>query len=288
VRKAIGPIMVAMGVVLLDVGYSMPPGGDTGESQQSEIVVFRPAAPAIGPAVASEGGRTRWHTQTVPAQERRPTPVVVKLAARPALGPPSRATTMPGDRASLTRALIQELKRVGCYEGQLDTSWSPLTRRAMQAFNDRVNAALPVGEPNEILLSLVQNQQNRVCGVPCPTGQSLADDGRCLPNAVLAQAHKKAAPRVAMTQPNNPIAPESTSSTTSTIASWSVTATTMTPTRPDDPERMSLAGPNAAQHNATATALATPATRVPRRSIGPTHKKFGQSFLRDRARWGLN
>jgi hypothetical protein len=60
----------------------------------------------------------------------------------------------------------------------------------MKAFIDRVNATLPVEQPDVILLAMLKNHQGGACGVPCPTGQSLASDGRCLAT-VIAWAAKK-------------------------------------------------------------------------------------------------
>lgn len=102
----------------------------------------------------------------------------------------------PGDdeaRAQLTRDLQTELKRVGCYSGDVTGAWSPSTRRAMSTFMDRVNATLPIDEPDYILLTLVQGHTAQACGTACPSGQSTAEDGRCVPQAVLAaRAAKKA------------------------------------------------------------------------------------------------
>ena len=98
---------------------------------------------------------------------------------------------MPRDRASLARDLQLELRRVGCYGGELNGVWTPASRKAMKAFTDRVNATLPVEEPDDILLALVQAHQGEACGKPCPAGQGLSEDGRCLPGAILAQAAKK-------------------------------------------------------------------------------------------------
>ena len=47
---------------------------------------------------------------------------------------------MPTDRASLARDLQSELRRVGCYSGELNGIWTPATRKAMKAFTERVNA----------------------------------------------------------------------------------------------------------------------------------------------------
>jgi len=56
----------------------------------------------------------------------------------------------------------------------------------MKAFSDRVNAKLPIDKPDSILLALVQGQSEKVCGVPCPSGQSLSHTQQCTPNALMA------------------------------------------------------------------------------------------------------
>ena len=58
----------------------------------------------------------------------------------------------------------------------------------MRTFNGRVNAMLPVDEPDGILLALVQGHPRKVCGAPCPVGQGLSGDTQCVPNAILAMA----------------------------------------------------------------------------------------------------
>jgi hypothetical protein len=289
VRIVSGLILIGAGVALLVVGYSMPSSNNAVEPEQhAEIAVSGPASPALVPTLVSDGWQIRWRAEAVPATEARPTPVVVRLPARRSLPLVSKAAAMPSEHASLARALQQELRRVGCYEGQLDGSWTTLTRRAMQTFNDRVNATLPIGEPNEILLTLVQNQQGRVCGAPCPPGQSVADEGRCMPNAILALAHKKTSPPLAVAQANNPTV--TTESSSRIISSWAITATTMTPALPlpGDQERMSLAGPIAHTNPINPLALSAPTAGYVPRSAGPSQKKFGQGFFRELDRRGVN
>jgi peptidoglycan hydrolase-like protein with peptidoglycan-binding domain len=119
-------------------------------------------------------------------------PVVVTLPPRSGDAAPARTAVIPRDRDSLARELQKELRRVGCYEGELNGVWTPATRRAMKIFTDRVNATLPVDEPDAVLFAMVQSQQERVCGKPCPVDQGLSEDGRCLPNAILAKAARSA------------------------------------------------------------------------------------------------
>jgi hypothetical protein len=89
---------------------------------------------------------------------------------------------------SLARELQRELRRVGCYDGEINGVWTTSTRRAMKAFTDRVNASLPLEEPDHVLLALVRNHPDSACDKPCPAGQGLSEAGRCLPISLLARA----------------------------------------------------------------------------------------------------
>lgn len=120
-------------------------------------------------------------------------PAVVTLTQHPQ-SLPHAALEIPRDRDVLIRELQKELRRVGCYEGELNGVWTHTTRRAMKTFTDRVNASLPVDEPDAILFAMVQGQQDPVCGQPCPAGQGLSRDGLCLPDAILAKAARATTP----------------------------------------------------------------------------------------------
>lgn len=132
---------------------------------------------AIASAVSAE-----WH---VPSTE--PTAVVVTVPPRPSLtatprtfAPPSvaqspKAIPPPGDRAALTRELQRELKRVGCYDGEINGTWGPQSRKAMKAFTDHVNARLPIEQPDLILLTMVQGSRDRACDTPAAPRTAEAD-----------------------------------------------------------------------------------------------------------------
>ena len=92
---------------------------------------------------------------------------------------------------AIGRELQKELKRVGCYAGELNGVWTTSTRQAMVAFTDRVNAKLPTNKPDSILLALVRGYSSKVCGTPCPSGQSLGRAQECTPNALLARTSGK-------------------------------------------------------------------------------------------------
>ena len=165
--------------------------------------VFAPAAPQQGvkaavpaqPPVAAAPVAVAVATPVeVPVQSAQPsaTTWTAVVKSEPAEGR-KLSSSKPGDaetRAVLARDLQTELSRVGCYEGEINGTWTPSTKRAMSAFMDRVNASLPIEEPDYILLTLVQGHKAAACGADCPTGQ-LMEAGRCVPQAVFAKATRK-------------------------------------------------------------------------------------------------
>jgi len=132
-------------------------------------------------------------------------------------------TVVQQSQDSLARDIQRELARVGCYDGETNGVWTTSTRHAMKVFMDRVNAVLPMSQPDSVLLALVRSHGAQVCGVSCPAGQDLAHSGRCVPAAVLSRAAKKSEP---------------------TTTTWSTT-TTVAPALPSTlaEGQMALAGP---------------------------------------------
>jgi peptidoglycan hydrolase-like protein with peptidoglycan-binding domain len=93
---------------------------------------------------------------TVPARPTQPT-------APPTQRQPSMGAALFQDPTALARQLQSELKRVGCYDGEISGVWTPRTREAMKAFTTRVNATLPVDKPDHILLALLQGHHGVAC-----------------------------------------------------------------------------------------------------------------------------
>jgi peptidoglycan hydrolase-like protein with peptidoglycan-binding domain len=215
------------------------------------------------------------------------TQVIVTVPAR---GSSSRTSSqelaIPKDRDALARELQKELKRVGCYEGEVNGVWSPSTRRAMTAFMDRVNARLPVEKPDAILYAIVRGEREQVCGKACRVGEALTQDGRCVPAAILAMANRPTPPRAA-------IAPQigvAEKEKLSTITGWSVTttATVNSPSVANEssrPEispiegRMALAGPSPNAEVAAPTPASRPLHRGPP-TVSPRFAGSGQSWSR--------
>jgi peptidoglycan hydrolase-like protein with peptidoglycan-binding domain len=146
------------------------------------LVLCLAAAGAIAAYTQFSEGDSGEPVYTVRA--RAPDP-----ASKP--GAPTAARPIdPDDRGALARALQRELKRVGCYSGEVTGVWTTSSRMAMKTFIERVNATLPIDYPDPVLLSLVQGHHDRACGVACPAGQTAGDGGACLPNAILARPAK--------------------------------------------------------------------------------------------------
>lgn len=238
--------MVQTNGILLSIGAAATCGlaymlmfgtGDRPESPAfvSEITRQIAAAAPGTVRVAPEG----WRDYARHAPDTQALPEVVRTmrttSARtiPAAAP---VVPLPTDRAGITRELQRQLTRVGCYEGEISGTWTPGTRRAMQAFTDHVNAALPTSEPDQILLALVKGHPGAACGA-CPSGQSAGSDGRCLPNAILARAPEKARGSIASAGDG------------AIITGWSATTSVTATIQPPQPHaaplegRMALAGP---------------------------------------------
>lgn len=118
-----------------------------------------------------------------------------KAAAAPAPTPAKRSGAVRPDntdaRYRLAMDLQKELKRVGCYDGEINGVWGVTSKRAMTSFTARVNATLPIEDPDYILLALIQNHQGPACGA-CPPGQSYSNEGRCIaPRPVIAQQDRR-------------------------------------------------------------------------------------------------
>ena len=256
--KASGILLIAVGVGV--AAYAMPFDNEkseagTQEASVGQVVRAEVANPVTSMAMTAPKALPEMEPPT-PKAAAKPTAasaepkvvtpgkstvvaIVPRVADKPAtIEVKTPPTLIPGDPVSLTRELQRELRRVGCYDGEINGSWTPASRRAMKVFTDRVNASLPMDRPDYILLRLVQSSPERVCGAGCPSGQSISGKGHCLPDAVLAQATKRG-------QPALPVKSGSANSERSvaTTSGWSTTTTVATRELPAVPEgRMALSG----------------------------------------------
>jgi hypothetical protein len=180
---------------------------------------------------------------------------------------PQERLAIPKDRDVLTRELQKELKRVGCYEGDISGTWSQSTRRAMKAFIERMNARLPIEDPDAVLYSLVKGQDEPVCGTACSRGEVQSADRRCIPSVLLAHVKGKAAPSATGAVEKPAVA----------SAGDSVGARLQS-TEPSLEGRMGLAGPSAGPTIGTATH--TPRVRPTRAVTSASQPRLGQKAQR--------
>src|SRR5690349_7154610 len=199
-RKASGVLLLLVGLglaayALLPVSKPTLPSSDDFDFGLSQTA---PNRNEVAATAATSAPATPLPPRPAPSDtsSQQPSSAVVMLgqhnrsSVRLAVAPQGTSGALPTDRAQLARELQKELRRVGCYEGEINGGWTTSTKRAMKTFMERVNASLPAEEPDLVLLTLVQSQADKTCGRPCPAGEAAADGGRCVPAAVAASARK--------------------------------------------------------------------------------------------------
>ncbi len=278
--KATGVFLILAGVGT--AALVLPAVDKDAERQLTEVV--RIATGGVAQAPGSTPAATPPALTAAPLQSTAQIPAGAATAAAsnaPApLAPPqvlTRNTTAsparPTDtaaRADLARDIQKELKRVGCYTGDVSGEWTPDTRRAMKAFVDRVNAALPIDEPDHILRTMVQGHPGSACSKTCPAGQAALADGRCLPASVVAQKAppKAAVPRDLTEQAT--VAPLATNSvSTGSVAAAAAGAAAVGALASAERRAVRPAAPKATWETSIAAAPATPFPGAePRMAIG--------------------
>jgi hypothetical protein len=158
-----------------------------------------------------------------------PATTVVSLRPRWLIIDAPTANLRSEDDYVLTKELQRQLRRLGCYSGEMNGTWTPSTLRAMQTFMNRVNAVLPLEQPDRILLALLQSHPDKTCSKPCLSGENPSPDGRCVPSAITSPPLKTGA----LTRPK----------AQSLITGWSAAETTslednipkLPPARPSGP-----------------------------------------------------
>jgi hypothetical protein len=111
--------------------------------------------------------------------------LLVAGLARPAL---SQEDVRASARA---RAAQQELYRLGCYNDAINGAWTSPSRTAAQKFLARVNARLPVDQPDDTLIALLRSTKEFVC-MHCPPGEAINGAGDCVPKALVDKTAKSA------------------------------------------------------------------------------------------------
>lgn len=184
-------------------------------SPSSPLFVHTFSDPA---AVSSQAGKSARNARppVVIAGKNLVQPIQVTATSSITSGygsPPVTAST----QYVLVVDVQQELKRVGCYHGHLDGDWGPGSRRAMQAFIRKVNASLPVDEPDPVLLALLKSHAAATCAAGCEPGEIENASGQCTP--AMVSADTTAAPLDTASR-FEVVQPASRPSTATTVFGW--------------------------------------------------------------------
>ena len=193
-----------------------PVDGSTTLEQAKRVLKQRNTAlqtqaqePAASPAVAPVS-RLSGFAARVPlaAPNHQPQQIAKNLAKRdgPALKAAASVEPMaplagtsgpltatdPNARYQLVTDIQRELKRVGCYWGRVNGAWNNTTRSAMRTFNDRSNSALPIEQPDYLLLASLKSHAGTNCGEIEQPASTVAEKAETLPWKTTTQSDQAA------------------------------------------------------------------------------------------------
>jgi len=173
------------------------------------VVVSCELLDSTGPTRAVRAGTAVAASAPPPAPEANE-PVLKPLPASTSQAHYTRVLVSPADREMLSRDIQRELRRVGCYRGDIDGTWGPQSRQAMGAFTAALKLRIPFDAPDEMMLRLVQGQTARVCGGPelDPEQASATPSLTPPPRLVQPPTEVKRAPRRAPGSEAKPATPE--------------------------------------------------------------------------------
>ncbi len=166
-------------------GFALPKGlPETGKLAGSETKIANsPVSSAPVSSAKNKSSSQGWTVEVVqgPKQPLQAHGTATAVPLSP-LATPQRDRPRP----ELVRDIQRELKRVGCYPGDVDGEWGPGSRRAVQAFMERVNSTVPNDEPDLIQLTLVRGYSGVACAKPCPADRIVSSSGRCMEGPIMA------------------------------------------------------------------------------------------------------
>ncbi|MDX2288580.1 MAG: peptidoglycan-binding domain-containing protein [Hyphomicrobiaceae bacterium] len=154
VTRILSPVPTTSGVAPVEASRSFSPATswfDTGAAPAEVTTVVNGRLPAGQPELLRPA--SAWQTVVIPSRPK-------------SAGVQPLTTTAPVDpsaRTALVRELQRELRRAGCYHGEIDSDWGVATRRALADFLRRVNAALPTEVPDYFQLALLQSHPSDTC-----------------------------------------------------------------------------------------------------------------------------
>jgi len=148
------------------------------------------SAPAQAPAIANPP-----LVRAEPVTSPSPAPNVVEVAST-ALTKPIAPPVPSSERGARVRQLQKALARAQCYNGPISGIWSDATKDAMRGFAATVNAQLPVDNPDDTLVALVESNETAACA-----------RGRAIATGTLGTGVRPASLQLAREEIRTPAAP---------------------------------------------------------------------------------
>lgn len=190
-----------------------------------------PPAPTTAEIVPS-GSEAQSRAEIVPPSLREipPTQPRQSEVSRQFSGP--NFSSEGAVQKTLARSIQKELRRVGCYDGPIDGSWSHGTREALESFTRALKISLPSIVPDHIILTAVESYGPTVCELRAPvapieyrdTGSGLsASDTTGVENGVRSSA-QTFAPQPGVTSERDPQEPDRQAASTRLNASETLPA----------------------------------------------------------------
>src|SRR5262249_41600470 len=81
-------------------------------------------------------------------------------------------------QSEINKSVQLELRRVGCYSGNVDGDWDSASQRSMSQFNRNSGMKLETKSANADTLDAIKQKSSRVCPLICEHGFK-ADGDRC-------------------------------------------------------------------------------------------------------------
>jgi uncharacterized caspase-like protein len=98
----------------------------------------------------------------------------ITVAALPEAKKSAQRSVGSDEPNPMTQSMQKELKRVGCYSGEVDGKWGEGTRDAIQEFADESKMVLSTSEPTEVALNVLTASKTGVCSSKSDSGEKTA------------------------------------------------------------------------------------------------------------------
>jgi hypothetical protein len=169
-----------------------------------------PAITAPKPPPVSAPEVTAPKSVPPPSSEANASPssAAVPVVQLPPPAPITAATVTAPDPRELTRSLQTELKRVGCFLGEVNGDFDDATKAAWHRFIKLTSLDMP-DDLSPDAINAVRGTTKRVCPAICGRGEH-SESGTCIADEPPPKHTAKTAPVPAAPAPSAPAAPKST------------------------------------------------------------------------------